>query len=111
MSATAREAGIKFPVAMTAEAWSDCVAWGEEDSARKGGLPQDEGGRLWDAIWMLSVAIRRSRANDPSEIRYQFLRVPREGRGRKPRLVTLKAVCGPNDDATPCITIMQLNQD
>lgn len=112
VSTTAREAGIRFPVAMTADVWSDCVAWTADDGARKGGLPQDEDGRLWDCLWMLMVAIRqRARVNDSSEMRYQFLRVPREGRGRRPRLVTLKAVCGPGDDAEPCITIMQLNQD
>jgi hypothetical protein len=114
VSATAREAGIKFPVAMTAEVWSENVAWTDEDSKRKGGLPQDEAGRLWDVIWMLKVAIRvqaRRHNGANEELKYQFYCVPRDGKGRKARLVTVKAVCGPNDDASPCITIMNLNQD
>ena len=33
-----------------------------------------------------------------------------EGR-HKQEIVTLKAVCGPNDDASPCITIMNPDED
>lgn len=110
VSETAREAGITFPVALTEAVWSDCVAWSDADIKRKG-VPNDEAGRLWDVIWMLRCAIRSSRNNDGSEIRYQFYRVPLEGKGRKPRLVTVKAVCGPADDGSPCITVMQPHED
>ena len=30
----AREAGFKWPVAITVAAWEDCVAWTESDSER-----------------------------------------------------------------------------
>lgn len=109
VSTVAHEAGFKFPVAITAAAWADCVAWTDEDSKRKGGWPQDESGRLWDVIWMLSVAIKRTGGGEL--IHYQLLRVPTEGRGTKARLVTLKAVCGPGDNAEPVITIMLPNED
>lgn len=111
VSPTAREAGIMFPVALTAAVWSDCVAWTDADTKRKG-VPNDEAGRLWDVVWMLRAAIKASHGrNDRSEMRCQIYRVPRDGPGRRPRLVTVKAVCGPADDGSPCITIMQPDED
>lgn len=105
VSEMAKEAGIRFPVAMTLAAWAECVEWSEADSKRQ--THQSESGRLWDAIWMLSLAARRG----GQEIRYQFYRVPRGGRGRVPRLATLKAICGPGDDGEPVITVMMPNED
>ena len=49
VSETAREAGFRWPVAMTSAAWADCVAWSEEDNQRQ--VNQDESGRLWDVLW------------------------------------------------------------
>jgi hypothetical protein len=49
VSPTAREAGFKYPVALTAAAWAKCVA------VPPGALCQDEAGRLWD---VLTSAIR-----------------------------------------------------
>ena len=95
---TAREKGFKYPVAMTRAAWGDFVAWIEADNQRKGTF-QDEAGRLWDVLTMLWFAARRC-AGDT--MRFQVLRVPREGRGRKARIATLKAVIGPGDDCAPC---------
>ena len=100
VSHVAREAGFSFPVALTRAAWSDCVEWSEADSKRQ--TYQDESGRLWDVLWMASRAARRG----GQEIRFQLYRVPRGGRGMRPRLVTLKAVCGPGDEGEPVITIM-----
>lgn len=105
VSGMAREAGITFPVAITRTAWADCVEWGEADSKRQ--CHQDEGGRLWDVLWMLSRAARRG----GSEIRYQLYRVPRGGRGIRPRLTALKAICGPGDQGEPVITIMLPEED
>ena len=34
--AMAREAGFKWPVALTTAAWADCVAWSEDDSKTTG---------------------------------------------------------------------------
>ena len=36
VSEVAREAGFRIPVAMTAAAWADCVAWSEADSQQIG---------------------------------------------------------------------------
>mgnify|MGYP000128521510 CR=1 FL=1 len=40
----AKEAGFRWPVAITAAAWDDCVAWTDEDSRTQ--VPQDLAGRL-----------------------------------------------------------------
>ena len=47
VSATAREAGIRWPAALTAATWESCV------SVPPGLACQDEAGRLWDVLWML----------------------------------------------------------
>lgn len=105
VSSLAREAGIVFPVAMTRAAWADCVEWSDADSKRQ--TYQDESGRLWDVLWMLKLAARRG----GSEIRFQLYRVPRGGRGIKPRLAVLKAICGPGDAGEPVITICMPDED
>ena len=63
--------------------------------------------RLWDVLWMASRAARRG----GQEIRFQLYRVPRGGRGMRPRLVTLKVICGPGDEGEPVITIMLPGED
>jgi len=35
VSEMAREAGFRFPVAVTHAAWEDCVSWGDADSRRQ----------------------------------------------------------------------------
>lgn len=54
ISEMAAEAGFNCPVAITRAAWSDCVKWTEADSNRQ--THQDESGRLWDVLWMASLA-------------------------------------------------------
>ena len=48
VSETAREAGFRWPVAMTRAGWENCVAWTEDDSRHQ--VLQDEAGRLWDVL-------------------------------------------------------------
>ena len=113
---TAREAGIKLPTALTRAVHEQYVAV----PAEMEGL-QDESGRLWDILWMFSCAVRAGRV-DGSEGRFDLIVAKPdkddwqtnekvfEGDHER-RLVTLKAVCGPNDDASPCITIMRPEED
>lgn len=98
---TAKEAGINYPVAITQAVWAEYVA------VPDGVECQDESGRLWDVLWMLAVAIRRSRAR--GDTRHYELYVRNDN--RQPKLVTLKAVCGPADDGSPCITVMLPEED
>jgi hypothetical protein len=100
VSATAREAGIKFPVALTRSVWDAYVTVPENIEA------QDEAGRLWDILFLLSFNIRRAKGAT-STIHYS-LRV-RTGKG--PRRVRLKAICGPGDKAEPTITVLLPEED
>ena len=100
-SELAREAGIKLPVAMTRAAWALCVAL--SDAAKRTG--NDETGRIWDVLWMLSLAMRR--ASGP-EVAFQVLCVTESTRASS---VALKALCGPGDDAEPVITILLPHED
>ena len=107
VSETAKDAGFVYPVAMTAAAWADCVAWTDEDTRRQ--VQQDEFGRLWDVLWMAKIAVKGG--DGGTEIIYPLHRVPRGGKGHKPRLTHLKMVCGPGDTLEPVITIMLPDED
>ena len=104
---TAKEAGIKYPVALTHAVYEDCVEWSDSDSNRKKTY-QDKAGRLWDVVSMLRFAIANCKGDT---VFYRLYRVPRSGRGKLPRQVTLKAVVNGGDDGQPVITIMQQNED
>ena len=102
VSEMAKEAGFKFPVALTRAAY---VKYAEVPEGMTG---QDQQGRLWDILNMLRFAAAQSRGE--SEILFKlYVRVHKGD--RRPRLVTLKSVCGPNDDASPCITVMMPDED
>lgn len=105
----AREAGFRFPVAMTAAVWGDCVEWSDEDSKRQ--THQDEAGRLWDVLWMGMCAARSAASRNISQISFSLYRVPRGGRGVRPRLTQLKLTVGPGDDGEPVITVLLPNED
>jgi len=98
---TAKEAGIRFPVAITINAWNKCVAVPIGLEGR-----QDEDGRLWDVIWMLKVAINNAGKTD--RIYYKLLVV---GKDKRQHMTTLKAVVGPGDNYEPVITIMLPDED
>jgi hypothetical protein len=103
VSATAREAGFKYPVALTAAAWAKCVA------VPPGVACQDEAGRLWDVLTVLRFAVRRS-GGAGREVRFG-VHVRNDNRERTPPLVRLKAVCGPGDRGEPSITVMLPAED
>jgi hypothetical protein len=107
---TAREAGLRFPVALTAEVWAACVTWEAEDSRRQ--THQDQAGRLWDVLWMASFAIRTYRgAGNASRMPYRLLVVPRDGKSRRAREVELHVHIGPGDAGEPVLTIMLPGED
>jgi hypothetical protein len=112
----ARETGIQFPTAVTRAVWADYVAVPEELKGQ-----QDQSGRLWDALWMLSMAVRGGRITGdvgtfevifakPDKGDWRSNEKPHSG-SRTHRLVTLKTVCGPSDDGSPCLTIMRPEED
>ena len=102
VSATAKEAGIRYPVALTAAVWARCVA------VPPGVAGQDEAGRLWDAVWLLRLAVGQS--DGGPEVRFG-VHVRDDNRERTPPLVRLKAVCGPGDRGEPVVTVMLPDED
>jgi hypothetical protein len=96
-SELARQAGFRHPIALTRAVWEQCVELTPE-AARAG---QDETGRLWDVLWMLSCAIRRERGG--WEVGFELRCV---GTGGVSVPTKLRAVVGPGDDAAPVITVM-----
>lgn len=100
VSGTAKEAGIKYPTAITSTVWANFVRVPEGVQA------QDEQGRLWDIIWLLRHAIHQSRGETTI---FFYLHVRNDNQGMKRHL--LKAVCGPDDDGSPCTTIMLPDED
>jgi hypothetical protein len=98
VTAVAREAGIRYPVALTAAAWAECVAVPPSVQC------QDEAGRLWDVIWLLRLAILGSR-DGAREVRFA-VHVRNDNREGTPPLVRLKALYGPGDQGEPVITVL-----
>ena len=109
---TAREAGFKIPVAITAAVKDQCVRWTEDDARRRPRIPQDEDGRLWDVLWMAACRSREiaHSGRHASSALFQVIVVPRSGHGRQ-RLRTLKLVIGPGDAGEAVATIMLPDED
>lgn len=97
----ANEAGFRYPVALT------CTVWERYVRVPPGVEVQDETGRLWDILWMLRHAIRQGNNRDNTI----FFTLLVRNDGKTPQPVQLKAVCGPNDDGSPCVTVMILSED
>jgi hypothetical protein len=103
VSETAREAGFRIPVALTAAVWATV----EAIPPKLEGI-QDVQGRLWDVLWMANLAARRGRSK--SEVWFKLLMDRNEG-GRRLKYLTLKMVVGPGDGGEPVITIMLPHED
>ena len=96
----AREAGFRYPVAMTSAAWHSCVAVASNDHVH------DETGRLWDVFNVLRSSIREN--PNTSEKRFSVYVADEHERLAS---VALKCLCGPGDDAEPVLTIMLPEED
>ena len=103
VSTTAKEAGIRFPVFITRNAFDAYVTVPPDAHG------QDEAGRLWDVVWMLRFAIRKAAQGQD---RLPFALYVRND-NRAARLVKLIATCGAldMDDPQPAITIMLPDED
>ncbi|MFJ5811747.1 DUF6573 family protein [Streptomyces sp. NPDC093093] len=101
----AKEAGFRFPVALTSAAWADCVKWTDADGEAQR-TPQDETGRLWDVLYMAVQAFKKA-TGASREVEVLLYRVPRDGSTSHAKPARLKSVIGPGDDRSPVITIMR----
>lgn len=107
VSATAREAGIRYPVAVTARLWSEYI---EPVAVLKKSRGQSAAGRLWDTLTLFRLAAQRT----PGSVLtcpVAFLMLDPQARAPVVQTVTLKAVCGPGDTLEPVITIMLEHED
>jgi hypothetical protein len=103
VSQTARETGIRWPVALTAAEWAKCVA------VPPGVACQNEAGRLWDVLFLLRCVIAGSEGG-ARELRFG-VHIRNDNRKHTPPLVRLKAVSGPGDDGEPVVTVMLPTED
>ena len=101
-----KNAGFRVPVAVTHAVWHEYIEWSDTDNARK--PYQDQSGRLWDVLSMLSLS---SRKNNASIVHYQLCVIPRSGCGKRAKTITLKSVIAGGDNGEPVMTIMLPNED
>jgi hypothetical protein len=101
VSATAKEAGINFPVALTSTVWDLYIV----PSVKLEGHGQSIAGRLWDLLWMFRVNALRTNS---SLLFYSCMFL---NENEKPEEVKFKALCGPGDNCEPVITIMLPAED
>lgn len=112
VTTVASEAGFKWAAALTRAVYDRYVEVPEELAGC-----QDVQGRLYDIAWMLWVAIRTGEIKGECGEFKLFVRMPEstgwqenesidKEAGEGLRLVTLKAVSGPDDDGKACITAM-----
>lgn len=103
------EAGFRWPVALTAGAWADAVAWDERaEKAKPSG--QSEAGRLWDVLFMARQALRRAPFGE-QRVAFQVLRLPATGSEMHPLPVTLHVSPSLGDDGEPVLTFMLPDED
>ena len=102
LSPLAREAGFRWPLAVTRAVW--CVLEASADLKKEG---QSWTGRAWDMLGVLRVSMRQSK--DGREVSFApiFIRKP----GGTPEAVAMRAVSGPGDDGGPVITVMMPDED
>jgi hypothetical protein len=100
VTSMAREAGFQIPVALTRAVWDSYVTVPPKVVA------QDESGRLWDILWIASLAARCNR--NASEVRFT---VSVRNDNRQPRPRRLKAMVGSGADGEAVITILLPDED
>lgn len=100
VTATAKEAGIKYPTALTSAVFEGYVR------VPPGVEAQDELGRLWDILWILKLTIARASSCDSL-----WFTVLVRNDSNAPQPVELKALCHPGDDPEPVITILLIDED
>jgi len=99
----AREAGFTWPVACTDHLYHDYIVPALALIAEGGSIQ----GRLWDVLQVLRYAIRSSK--DDTYLRFTVLFQMSPGAAPVP--VELVSVAGPDDDGSPCLTLMLEGDD
>jgi len=97
-----KEAGFKWPIAITASAFSAAVC------PLGGTFPegQDLKGRLWDVLRNLWLAVRL-RGHHSDRVEFKVL----VWDGQRHQTVRLWSLCGPGDQGEPVLTVMLEGED
>ena len=96
----AREASIRYPVAVTTRLWNEFVVPLEVDEH----AGQSTNGRLWDVLYLFAIHARQCRGN------LMNYRVGFVVNGKNV-VQPIKSVIGPGDDREPVITLMLPSED
>ncbi|WP_225220760.1 DUF6573 family protein [Oerskovia merdavium] len=107
ITTTAREAGFRWPVAITAAAHARTIAWDEGNGAM-----QDTDGRAWDVVWMGAHAARTLNSPATRAVEFGVFVVPNTpGGSAEAALVPLTLHLGGGDDGEPVLTITLRGED
>ena len=96
---TAKEAGFRWPFAMTQEVWSLIENIPEKYRY------EDVQGRLWDVLMVARATIQAARGKQ--DVLFFEVILHHDSGSR----VRLKLHCGPGDDGKPVLTLMLPEQD
>ena len=99
---TAREAGFKVPVALTARVWADV----NDLSGRYVCAGQSPEGRLWDLLFMAAHAARSRENRNTSAFVYALIMPVGAGNNYQ-----AKCHVGPGDEGEAVVTIMRPEED
>ena len=94
--------GFRWPVAVSAAVWLECVEWNSEDSERQ--IEQTQKGRLYDVLWAASAAVREY-APSGNRMTFEVKRIPRDGSSTEPEPIELMVRAHPGDRDEPVLTI------
>lgn len=119
ISELAKEAGFKFPVAVSKGVYAVLAPWdtgleGDHSKPQQGhplsGLCQSVKGRAWDLLTILMWEIKRGHGGERVDFSPLFL-MGHKWTQDKPMPVHMYALCGPGDNAEPVITVMLPGED
>ncbi|MBE0428087.1 MAG: hypothetical protein IBX72_15790 [Nitrospirae bacterium] len=102
---TAKEAGIKYPTAVTEALWNYI-----EPTEKLERMGQSIQGRLWDVLYLFAIATRCV-SKGCAELHYDVDFLMENSVLFETHEVKLKAVCGPGDNHEPVITLMLEDED
>lgn len=109
----AREYGIKWPVALTAAAHADLVAW--DEAAQQKDMCQDETGRAWDVLTILKFSLQRlctqAQQDGSARIETHLYRVPATGESVEAEPAPMSLHLGMDEHGAPCLTVMLPSED
>ena len=102
ISEVATKAGFRAPVAMTKNAWVDCVWWPQATLSHDANL-QTEESRLWDVVYAAMLAAKLSEGMTRTV--FEVYRVSVMSKKSKPKRSVLVLQVGPGDANEPVMTI------